>query len=285
MGDRLVATSPTKAYVIRYNRNTIAVVDPSQSADAGAPGTPVDLSSFVQAAGDGFVEMTAGVYLPSTGILYVLLGNINQNDVVNGGYNLLCAATHAEIVGIDTTTNLPVALPGGDSSGAIPLRGYDPFGSGALTYDAVGNRFLVLENGCNAPEADGGAGALQQELIESVSVSTGAVTTLLDASSLGYLGNFAYVDATHAFVQYDGTTYAWDPTQTTLGAALNNAPGSWVYDGHGNLLGVNGVPVDGGTEYDIVSVSTSTDTSTTLGTNPFSLTNGYPGGVDIWPHP
>jgi hypothetical protein len=171
---------------------------------------------------------------------------------------LLCEATHAEIVGIDTTTDLPVALPGGDASGAIPLHGYNPFGASSLTYDAVGNRLLVLENGCNAADADGGAGALQQELVEAVSVTTGAVSTLLDASTLGYLGSFAYVDATHAFVQYGGSTYAWDPTQTTIGAALASAPGSWVYDGNGNLLGLNSVTTDGGTEYDVVSVATST---------------------------
>jgi hypothetical protein len=289
----VVVTAGTKAYVLRYTRNEIAVIDPSQIVDGGAPTKSIDLSSMVQAADeDGHVEMTAGAYLPSTGILYVLLGNIDLFDVAADGYTQLCANTKATIIGIDTTTDMPVMLPGGNASGAIELGGYDPQFGGGLTYDAANGRFVILEDGCNTPEPDAGAGPIELRRIEAVSLATGAVTKLLDADAMGFPGNFTYVDATHAFVQFSApdfsstSTYAWDPTQTTIGATVMNAPDSWVYDGAGNLLGVTTVyATDGGSELDVVSVRASDGTLTTLGVNPFTLTSGYLGGVDIWPHP
>jgi hypothetical protein len=289
----VVVTAGSKAYVLRYTRNEIAVIDPSQMVDGGVPTNSIDLSSMVQAADqDGYVEMTAGAYLASTGILYVLLGNIDKDDVAGDGYTQLCAATKATLIGIDTTTDMPVALPGGNASGAIELGGYDPQFGGGLAYDAANGRFLVLDDGCNAPEPDAGAGPIQQRRIEAIALATGAVTTLLDADAMGFPGAFAYVDATHAFVQFSApdfsstSTYAWDPTQTTIGAAVPNAPDSWVYDGAGNLLGVTTVyATDGGSELDVVSVQASDGTSTTLGVNPFTLTGGFLGGVDLWPHP
>jgi hypothetical protein len=289
----VVVTGATQAYVLRYTRNEIAIIDPSQTEDAGAPVGPIDLSGLVQAADeDGYVEVTAGTYVASTGLVYVLLANIDRDDVAGNGYTLLCADTKATIIGIDPASNQLVALPGGDAQGAIELGGYDPQFGGGLTYDAVNGRFLVVDDGCNAPEPDGGAGAVQQRRIEAISISTGAVTTLFDADAEGFPGSFAYVDATHAFIQYSTpdfsstSTYAWDPTSTTLGAVVPNAPDSWVYDGNGNLLGLTTVyATDGGSELDVVSVATSDGTATTLGVNPFTLTGGFIGGVDIWPHP
>ena len=40
----VVAATASKAYVFRYNRNLVAIIDPSKSVDAGAPTGTIDLS-------------------------------------------------------------------------------------------------------------------------------------------------------------------------------------------------------------------------------------------------
>ena len=62
----MVVGAGAKAYVLRYTRNQIAILDTSQTADAGAPIGTIDLGAFVQPAdADGTVEMSAGVYVAS----------------------------------------------------------------------------------------------------------------------------------------------------------------------------------------------------------------------------
>ena len=55
-----------KAYVLRFNRNKISIIDTSQRTDAGVPIGTIDLSPLV-VAGDNerVVEMTAAIYVPS----------------------------------------------------------------------------------------------------------------------------------------------------------------------------------------------------------------------------
>jgi hypothetical protein len=122
--------------------------------------------------------------------------------------------------------------------------------------------------------------------VESVDLSTGTATELLDLTSQAFPGSLTYIDAHHAIVELD-TAYQWDPTTTTLGAAIPNAPDAFVYDGVGNLLGVSGsYAADGGFEgYSVVSVTVPGGTVTTLGSNPFTLTGGFLGGVALWPAP
>ncbi len=260
---------------------------------------PIDLSSMVQAADeDGVVEMTAGAYLPSTGILYVLLGNILTASTSRATATSSSAPRRrATIIGIDTTTNLPVMLAGGNA-----VRGRSRLGMATIRSSAqagwrttAASRSLhrFSKTAATRRRQTPGAGPIQQRRIRSdCTLATGAVTTLLDASAMGFPGAFTYVDATHAFVQFSApdfsstSTYLWDPTQTTIGATVMNAPDSWVYDGAGNLLGITTVyATDGGSEIDVVSVRVSDGTVTTLGVNPFTLSSGYLGGVDIWPHP
>src|SRR5207244_480767 len=46
--DAVVVGAGNKAYVLRYTRNQIAVLDTTVTADAGAPSSAIDLSAFVQ---------------------------------------------------------------------------------------------------------------------------------------------------------------------------------------------------------------------------------------------
>jgi len=221
----------------------------------------------------------------------VLLGNIDRFDVGCGGYCQLCSDTSPTIVAIDTTTDTLVPL-GGDAGGdAAPttsgyvLQGYDPaFGPSPMVYDAPNNRLLVLESGCNVSEADGGVGPLVHRGVEAVSLATGSTQQLLDLTSAPFPQAIYYVDSQHVILLLD-TAYAWDPSSTTLGPAIPNAPDVFDVDPQGNLVGVTqDYAADGGAAgVRVVSVSSGDGGVTTLGQNPFSLTNGYFGGAQLWP--
>jgi hypothetical protein len=291
--DAVIVGAGSKAYVLRYTRNLIAVIDPSQNVDGGAPLKTIDLSGQLQAAGDGYVEMTAGWYDASHGRVWVLLANINRNLVACGGYCQLCSNTSPTLVAIDVATDSVVTIGadaggGGGDSGVVSsgyvLPGYDPaFGSSSMVYDAANNRLLVLETGCNLP-ADGGAGALVRRQVDAVSLSDGSVQTVLDLTSASYPGALFLVDAHHAIVQLD-TAYAWDPTTSVLGATIPNAPDTFAVDTQGNLVGVSTqYGSDGGVSgVNVVSVSSGDGGVTVLGQNPFSLTGGFVGGAELWP--
>jgi hypothetical protein len=286
----VIVGAGTQAYVLRYNRNLIAVINTATPVDGGVPTSSIDLTSEVQAGGDGYVQPIAGVYVAGQQRVYVLLGNINRNDVVNDGYDLLCSSTTPTIIAINTATNTLVDLNGSAAGNGWPLVGFSPaFGAGALAYDpstGASGRLLVLDNGCYGTATDGGLGALTKREVEQVDLGTGTATELLDLTAQQFPSGLTYIDAHHAIVQLD-TAYLWDPTTTTLGAAIPNAPDEFVYDGVGNLLGVtSNYGADGGFEgYSVVSVAVPAGTVTMLGSNPFSLTGGFLGGVSLWPAP
>lgn len=290
--DAVVVGAGTKAYVLRYTRNLVAVIDTSADVDGGAPMKTIDLSGQVQAAGDGYVEMTAGFFDATSNRVYVLLGNINRFDVACGGYCQLCSATSPTLVAIDTNTDqlVPLADAGADAGSGWTLQGYAPaFGPAAMVYDAANARLLVLHAGCNQPDADGGAGPLVKRGVEAVSLVDGSTKMLLDLTSSGFPQGIYYVDQHHVLLQLD-QTYAWDPASSSLGPALASAPMAFTLDGKGNLLGVNEVTAaDGGYGgWQVVSVSASDGGVTPLGTaDPFTLSNpnGFAGGVQLWPAP
>jgi|HubBroStandDraft_1064217.scaffolds.fasta_scaffold11900_3 hypothetical protein len=282
-----------KAYVLPYLRNAITVIDTSSAVDGGLPLKTIDLSALVQAGGDGTLEMTAGVYIPSKQRVYILLGNINQNSYnASTGY-LTCAGQAAPtVIAIDTTTDSLVALDGGAGGSGVPLPGRNPaFGQGAMAYDAVADRLLVLQGGCTSVTSDGGAGPLVGAEVDELSLDTSATSVLLDLTSQPLPAQLVYIDAQHALIQVGYgpfTTYTWNPTTMTLGAAIPNAPDGFAWDGVGNLLGVTARhdPDSGDvTGYDVVSVTVPAGTVTKLASDPFSLTGGGLTGVQLWPAP
>jgi hypothetical protein len=279
----------TKAYVLRYTRNLVSILDTTQAGMGSMPSGSLDLSSELQAGGDGYVEPVAGVYVAAAKRVYVLLANINRFNVAENGYVLLCANTTPTVVAIDTTSDSLVDLNGTAPGHGWPLTGYSPFGSGSIAYDphtGPSGRLLVLGAGCNQSESDGGVGPLVKRQVEALDLSTGHTTTLLDLTAAGFPQSLTYIDAHDAVVQLD-TAYFWDPTTTTLGAAIPNAPDAFAFDGTVNLVGVKAnYGADGGfAGYDVVSVDIFNGASSTLGTNPFTLTDGFVAGVALWPAP
>jgi hypothetical protein len=284
----VIVSTGTKAYVLRYTRNEIAVLDTSQVADAGAPTGTINLAGLVQANDtDGVVEMTTGIYVPSKQRVYVVLGNIDTSNVIDNGAVLLCSGTVSTVIAIDPATDSLVPLGDGGPGGALGLLGTNPV-PGGLAYDSTTDRLLVVQAGCNQPN-DGGAGPLVQREVEALSLGTGASTQLLDATQQGFPSAFVYIDATHAVLQFDFTgteTYAWNPTTPTLGALIPNAPDYFDYDGIGNLVGVKQTVLqDGGAgPIDVVSVPLAGGNPTTLGSNPFTLAPpAFVSGAALWP--
>ncbi len=290
-----VAVAGTKAYVARYTRNKLAVLDTTQTVDGGVPLASIDLSAFVQAAdGDGLVEATFAFHVPSRHTLYVLLGGIDKGKVASDGYTLLCASTTPLLVAIDTNTDQIVAIPGAAGpGGSFTLAGYNPaFGAAgaASVYDAAGDRLLVLHAGCNTPLVDGGTGAVTRRIVEELKfAANGALQTktLLDASASDFPVAFAYIGPNDALLGFGFGTEVrrWDPTQTTLGALIPNAPNSnaFAYAGSGAIVGTRTNFLDGGTSIDVVRVQVSDGGTQTLLTNPFKDNTGFIGGVEIWP--
>jgi hypothetical protein len=122
--------------------------------------------------------------------------------------------------------------------------------------------------------------------VEAVSLADGSTATLLDLNSAAFPQAIFYVDSSHIILQLD-TAYAWDPTTTTLGPPIPNAPDTFDVDGNGNLVGVtqNYGPDGGPTGTSVITVSSGDGGVTTLGQNPFSLTNGFVSGAQLWPAP
>lgn len=291
----IVVPTCDSGYVVRYNRNKVAVIDTTASADGGAPSKFIDLSSFVQEGDkDGFVNMASAVYAPSKKRIYLLLGNNDLKKVASDGYTALCTDSKPTIVGIDTETGAVASLGGQGPSGSILLggAGVNP-GAASMVYDAKNDRLLVLETGCNADE-DGQAGAVERRRVEEVSLATGAVKTLLSLDDKGFPAALTYVDETHAVVGFYGQTFLWDPTTTSLGAEIPGGLGLFAYAGSGRLVGARATyPDDGGAPgIELVSVA-FTDATTpiaegaveVLATNPFTDNTAYLGGLEVWPKP
>ena len=295
-----VAGPAGKAYVPRFNRNKLAVIDTTATgADAAAPLKTIDFSSYLDATDrDGNVDMAGAVYVASQQRLYVVLGNFDLTNTDPQGFYTLCGLTSPIVVAVDTTTDTIASFgPGGRGA---TFTGYNP-PFNAIFYDAPRNRLLVLSGGCNVPGVvpDAGPGPLVRRQIDAIDLGTGAPTKVLDLTAKGFPTAYVPVDATHLALGFDfgGEADLWDITTGAIGPALPTAPDAFAYDGHGNLYGPKTTyladggstsrviatplpPLDGGAAADADADAAATD----LGAVPFSKANGFPpASADFWP--
>lgn len=287
----VVVETGTKAYILRTDRNDIAVIDESVTGEAGVPMTPISLAGLQEPGDtDGSVEVLGGAYVASSKRLYLVLGNILQPAMGGAISNPACTTgLTSTVTAIDTTTDMIVNLGGQGPKGSVELKYYAPTN---VVYDAAGNRLIIVSQGCNATASTATARG-----IEAFNLMTNSTASLLALNpdpimTPGFndpVTSFAYIDATHAVIGFDGTGQGvvnWDPTKTTLGGFISNAPDTFTYDGHGNLVGVRTDTSDAGVmKQDIVSVAIATGVSTTIASNVSTLTSPHVESVDVWPHP
>jgi hypothetical protein len=291
----IVVPTCTKGYVLRFNRNKLAVLDTTKAADGGAPESYVDLSSLLQPEDtDGMIDMTSAVYVPSKKRIYVVVGSYDRTTVAAPDYALICKNTTASIVAIDETTGQLVSLGGSAPGGGIALEGYNPVVGTPLVYDAARDRLLVVQGGCNLDAGGGAAGALTKRGVEEVDLATGKARTILALNDKGFPGSFVFMDGNRAALTFffPNQAFFWNPTEPALGPEI---PGSLDYashDGKGNVIGGLRTTVDGGPGVVVVSVPFAGDGGAVdassmqrLGDNPFSTTGGYLGGAEVWPRP
>jgi hypothetical protein len=283
----IVVPGCDKGYVLRFNRNKIAVIDTGNPA-GGVPTGYIDLSSLVQTDDrDGNVDMTSAVYVPSRKRVYVLLGNIDLGRVVDptGNPKLVCSQTVSSIVAIDTTTDALVNLGGTAPGGGIALLGTNPPIGPSFYYDAARDKLVVLHAGCNAALGDGGAGAMSRRQIDEVNLQTGQVTEILDLNGRTFPSSLAYADGTRAALAFFFNGFVWNPSQPSLGAEIAGGIDVVSHDGRGNLVGSHGVFfLDGGSALELVRSSFATpDASAVMATDPFTNKGAFVVGVEVWP--
>ncbi len=295
----LVVPNCSKGYVVRFNRNKIAVIDTTKTADKAPADSYIDLAPFLQANDrDGLVEPTAAIHVKSKNRIYVLLGNVDFKKIASDGFTALCADTKPSIVGIDATTGAIVSLNGAGPGGSILLQGYNPFIGSFFAYDAARDRLLVFNGGCNADDGDGGAGPITRRRIEEVDLATGVVSTLLGLDSVfGYPSGMAFVDGTHAAVAFFGQAWFWNPTQSSLGPEIPGGIDFLASDGKGAIVGARPTYlVDGGPgplqvvrvpfpAADAGDAGVDAASVEVLGVNPFTDNKGFLGGAEVWPRP
>jgi hypothetical protein len=273
-----------KGYVLRFNRNKIAVIDTGEDVTNGTPKSFIDLTPQLQAADtDGIVEMTSAIWVESKKLVYVLLANVDLNKVAGDGYTALCATTKPSIVAIDPATDQVVGSP-------IMLEGYNPPLGTPFWYDWVKERFLVLSAGCNLAQDDGGPGAVSRRRIEEVDIASGTVKTLLSLDDQGFPGAFEYIDATHAAVGFFGQAFYWDPTTTALGAPIPGGMDFFGNDGRGTLFGARATFLDDGGAGPIQIVSAPLvdggfGDAAVIAQDPFTKNGGYMSSASVWPKP
>lgn len=286
----VVPTSCSKAYVLRFNRNRIAVIDQSQPA-GGVPTKYIDLSSLRQPGDPNTVEMTSAVYVPSKKKVFVLLGNMDLSRTVKvmGPFGeetkLLCAASlKPSIIAIDPETDQVVSLGGTAPGGGIALEGYNPPLGTPLVYDPAADRLLVLQAGCSEDVGDGGPGGIIRRRVEQVDLATGAVKTLLALDGNGFPSSLAFVSGEHAALAFYFDGYQWDPRETTLGPAIPGGMDIIARD-RGAFIGTRATYLDDGGlgPLQVVSVPITDAGPSVVTENPFSKPGGYVAGIETWP--
>ncbi|VAW51384.1 hypothetical protein MNBD_GAMMA06-958 [hydrothermal vent metagenome] len=204
----IIFVSETKAYVLRYGKNKVWIVNPSASTEADFKIGELDLSAYGPL--DGTPEMSAAIIVDKN--LYIVMQRLEgaSFDVVNDAY----------IAIFDTTTDAEIdANIAGDSLKGIPLIVRNP---NNINYQAETNTLFVQASGSFFPVKYVGG-------IETVNLSTYASTLFLDdgddvSHPYGLITALAVISPELLyFVGYqsftDNTLYAVDINKRTISSA------------------------------------------------------------------
>jgi hypothetical protein len=287
----VVPVSCSKAYVLRYNRNRIAIIDPSQP-NGGAPTGYIDLAAY-RAPAAGVVAMTSAAFVSATKRMYVLLGQVDSTQAVtvNGEARPPCISTlKPTLIAVDVEADKVVSLGGTGPGGGIELEGSRPAVGTPLVYDPAFDRILVLESGCwdAAPPRDGGAAGFRRRRVEQVVLATGAVKMLLDLDNQGMPGILAFADGEHAALGIRSAGFLWDPREPTLGAPIDGGIERVAVDGLGDFIGARSTASNGSAgPVEVLRIPRGGSDAgvSVVVRGPFSRLGGNVSGIEAWPRP
>ena len=133
----MIFVSETKAYVLRYNKTKVWIVNPSATSEADFKIGELDLSAY--GAVDGTPEMETGFI--ANGKLYIVLQRLEgvSQQVVNDAYIAVFDVTSDQEIDV----NIP-----GDALKGIPLAVRNPTG---IAYLPVSNTLFVQGSGSFFP--------------------------------------------------------------------------------------------------------------------------------------
>jgi len=194
--------APDKAYVTRYERASLLIVDPTTGPDcAGFVRGTVDISQF--ADGDGLPEMDQAVVIDGT--LFVTLQLLDRRNFFRPTERSLVAL-------VDVATDTVV--------GSIPLTGTNPFAESAgLVPDPVTGTILLTEVGEFGRTDDGGV----ERIDPAARTVSGFLVTEQDLG--GNVTDVVVVDEHRAYaIVLDATARSrvvrFDPTTRQVAATL-----------------------------------------------------------------
>lgn len=286
----VVVPAAGKAYVLRYTRNQIAVLDLAAGGDAAAPTKTIDLSAFVHAEdSDGVVEPTAATWVPELGKVFVLLGRVDRKKVVNNGFDILCTAAKPLLVAIDPRTDAVVPVTDAGAAGGLELPGYNSVVGARMVRS--GTKLFVLQAGCKADPGDGGL-ALGRRGVDEVDVATGAARTALDLGAAGFPSTLVDLGDGRAVVGFFGEARLWALGAPALGQAIPDAPEAFAFDRVAHLVGTRSTFfADGGAgPTEVIETPLATPDGgdagdggvRVLATSPSTLEGAFVGGVEIF---
>lgn len=274
----VAAVSATRAYVALYDRNGVAVIDPT----AGTLVETLDLSSFsVSGDGDGFVEVATPIHDAAENRVYVTLARIDRTTIAPPDFQLACPTEPALLVALDGTSGAVVDLNGAAAGEAIPLGLHNPIDA---ALDVAGGRLFVLAAGCFAP-GDGGSARTGHGAV-AIDLASGQATVALAPSDGSFLSRLVYIGSDAALVNRFDETFAehwnrWTTSQTSLGAELSGVPSAPSHDGAGSLYGTVFSSEDGGSAASVVRYDIAAETSSTIVSDPFDGSFASSGGSAI----
>jgi len=198
----IVLLAPDKAYVTRYDANSIAIVDPSvgKSCEGFVRGH-IDLSAWADA--DGIPEMDQMVRVGDR--VFVAVQRLDRD-------NFFRPATHGALVVLDVATDTVV--------GAVELELTNPFTeTKGLVYDATRDRILVGGPGTLFSDLDdGGIEAVDPHALESLGV-------LLTGADLGGdLGDFAMVGSNRGYAIVAAENFEASVVEIDLDSGVRGEP-------------------------------------------------------------
>lgn len=199
--------SASKAYVSRYAKNSILIVNPATGAELGT----IDLSAFADA--DGLPEMSEMVKVGN--YIFVTIQNLENWAPARSG----------RMVVVDTATDSVVdADPATAGTQAVSLNGWNP--QYVVYNETVGRIFISCAGNYFDPSTPGG--------IDSLDPAALTVTTVVDKGGMnGSPGDIAVASSSRGYVvlsdsNFVNRIYSFNPATGAVGTAAVYTAGGYV---------------------------------------------------------